>query len=107
MPGEIDSYTVTVNGQRLILCRSDQNVLMAMERSGGTAIPVGCRRGGCGACRVRVLSGKYFVGKMSARYVTKGEIAEGLALACCLRPLSDLALDLAPSSKCAFQPRSM
>ncbi|WP_262982760.1 2Fe-2S iron-sulfur cluster-binding protein [Sphingobium sp. SCG-1] len=75
-----------------------------MERGGASVIPVGCRRGGCGACRVRVIEGEYAVGKMSIRYVTQDEASRGLVLACCLQPASDLVLELAPSPRCAFQP---
>jgi ferredoxin len=34
------------------------------------AVPVGCRGGGCGVCRVQVLSGGYESKRMSRRFVT-------------------------------------
>ena len=47
-----------------------ERVLVALERAQGFGqlknlprrLPVGCRRGGCGVCRVRVLSGEYRFG---------------------------------------------
>ena len=38
-------------------CDEEQNVLAAMERLGRKGIPVGCRGGGCGVCRVQVTYG--------------------------------------------------
>jgi len=39
---------------------ADVSVLVAMERAGQALIPVGCRGGGCGKCRIRILQGEYF-----------------------------------------------
>lgn len=102
VPGPI--FAVRVGREQSFPCTSDQSVLGAMERGGICAIPIGCRRGGCGACRVRVLEGDFSVGKMSSRYVSAGDLSDGIALACCVRPNSNLILELAPSPKCAFQP---
>lgn len=61
---------------------------------GGRAIPVGCRGGGCGVCRVRVLDGRYTTGVMSAACVTPEEKEQGVALACKLFAESDLSLQV-------------
>jgi len=81
-------------------CYADETVLKAMERApgfgfavtGGRRISVGCRQGGCGVCRVQVLSGAYRTGPMSRAHVTAEEEAEGYALACRLYPQGDLTL---------------
>jgi Ferredoxin len=39
---------------------SELSLLVAMERAGQALIPVGCRGGGCGKCRIRILKGEYF-----------------------------------------------
>ncbi|MFD1691906.1 2Fe-2S iron-sulfur cluster-binding protein [Azotobacter chroococcum] len=49
-------------------------------------IPVGCRGGGCGVCKVRVVSGRFDFGAMSCRHVSADERGRGLALACRLFP---------------------
>ena len=86
-------YDVHVVGQPApFRCRSDQAVLVAMERTGHRGVPVGCRGGGCGFCKVRVLSGTYRLGKMSRRHVTEAEQDEGWALACRLYPTSNLEI---------------
>lgn len=85
-------------------CRPDERVLLAMERRGLFLIPVGCRGGGCGACRVKVVRGAYRTGPMSRRHVSAEESAEGCALACRLYPREDLTLVLAPGPHCGWQP---
>lgn len=72
--------------------RADESVLCGMERLGYRGIPVGCRGGGCGVCKVRVLAGDYTVGKMSRACVSEAEVAQGVVLACKLFPRSPLTL---------------
>ena len=55
--------------------------------------PTGCQRGGCGMCKVKVLSGEYdqeLVRSQDA--LSDEELANGFALACCMTPKSDLDL---------------
>ena len=74
-------------------CKPDQNVLQAMERLGRKGIPVGCRGGGCGICRVRVLDdGEYRTLKMSRAQISEADEADRLCLACKLIPQSDLRI---------------
>lgn len=80
-------------------CYGDQRVLVAMEQSFSRPIPVGCRRGGCGVCRVRVLDGAYSTAPMSATHVSPEEQTQGYALSCCIYPESDLLVELAPKAK--------
>ncbi len=90
------SFTVTVEGAgEGFTCPAEERVLIAMERQGIKAIPVGCRGGGCGTCRVFVASGRYRTRKMSRAQVSEAEEREGYALACRLIPESDLTLRLA------------
>ncbi len=58
------------------------------------AIPVGCRGGGCGVCRIRVLSGDYETQKMSRKHVRPEDQAIGMALACRVYPRSDLTVEV-------------
>ncbi|ATG48126.1 ferredoxin [Celeribacter ethanolicus] len=80
-----------------ILCAEDQKVLMAMEQTihfpNPRPVRVGCRKGGCGACRVKVTKGSYTAEKSSRTHVTEEEAAEGYALACRISPRSDLELE--------------
>ena len=85
------------NSQQRFCCREDESVLKAMERHGLRTIPVGCRGGGCGVCRVKVHSGNYDCGRMSTAQVTHEQQQQGFALACRLKPTSDLVIECSPS----------
>ncbi|HMO47744.1 MAG TPA: 2Fe-2S iron-sulfur cluster binding domain-containing protein [Rubrivivax sp.] len=84
---------MTIDGRdESFRCGEDMNVLAAMERARCRGIPVGCRNGGCGACKVRILSGSYHTGKMNRAVVSAEEQAQGCALACKLFPREDLGV---------------
>lgn len=90
-------FTITVaGGAKPFSCYGDQRLLVAMEQALSSALPVGCRRGGCGVCRIRVLDGVYETASMSAAHVSAEEKAEGYALSCCVFPRSDLVVEAAP-----------
>jgi ferredoxin len=76
-------------------CAVHETVLQGMFRYGRRPIPSGCLRGGCGVCRVQVLSGDVdFEGPMSTAHVTEADRSNGIMLACRIRPRSDLQLRL-------------
>ena len=76
---------------------SSHSLLESMERAGVARQAVGCRGGGCGKCRVRVVSGEIVRGKMSRAHVPLDLEAAGYSLACKTFPRSDLEVVLAPS----------
>jgi len=85
-------YQIRVVGGGEFTCGGDERVLLAMERCGAGDIGVGCRGGGCGICRVRVVEGDYRTGKMSAAKVSDSDRQAGYALACRLFPAEDLVI---------------
>lgn len=78
-------------------CKSTESVLAAMDRQGVKSIPVGCRGGGCGICRVRITGGTFETGKMSKLHVPFEERSEGFGLSCRIYPRSDLLFEYKPS----------
>lgn len=95
-------YLITLEGHGVAVAYEGERVLVALERAQGFGrlkdmprkLPVGCRRGGCGVCRVRALSGAYRADAMSRAHVSAEDEAAGVVLSCCIYPLSDLALRL-------------
>jgi ferredoxin len=93
-------FTITVEECGTATCTEGERVLVALERAQGFGrlpklprkLPVGCRRGGCGVCRVRVLDGEYRCEPMSRAHVSEADQAAGLVLSCSIYPLSDLSL---------------
>lgn len=75
-------------------CREDENLLVGMERLGKRGIPVGCRGGGCGVCKVAITQGEFHKRVMSREYVSAEEEAAGTVLACRVRPTSDVVLSV-------------
>lgn len=71
-------------------CDERDSVLTGMENLGRKGIPVGCRNGGCGVCKVEVLGGDYAARVMSREHVSEDDEACGRVLACRVRPRSDL-----------------
>jgi ferredoxin len=88
------AYRITLEGSgERFACAPGQSVLAALERLGRKDIPIGCRGGGCGVCRVQVIGGGAFrTLKMSRTQISAADQAAGICLACKLIPESDLAL---------------
>lgn len=89
--GERFSVQIEDSGE-VFSCGAEQNLLRAMEVLGRRGIPVGCRGGGCGVCKVRVTQGRYRTRKMSRACLSEDEERGGVVLACKLFACSDLSV---------------
>jgi ferredoxin len=95
MRGEegLSHFTITIEDTgETYRCASTESVLDGMARLGKKGIPVGCRGGGCGVCKVHVVEGTYQARVMSREHVSEVDQAEHRVLACRVRPTSDLRL---------------
>jgi ferredoxin len=79
-------------GLSVHMCRPGDSALDALKRGGGS-LPVGCRRGGCGVCRIKLVNGTVDRRKMSRAHVSEADEAQGFALACCVYPTSDIEVE--------------
>ena len=88
-------YKINVIGTgQAFTCGEDEFVLIAMLRAGCDPIHYGCCGGGCGACKMRINSGKYVTHKrMSRAHVTEQEEKSGIVLICCVKPRGDLEIE--------------
>jgi len=100
-PMAVERFTVDVisTGEQFY-CGEQENILRGMERSRVGlgmlhSIPVGCRGGGCGICRVRIMNGEVETRKMSVKHVTEEQRQAGYVLACRAFPRSAIQLELA------------
>lgn len=73
-------------------CDAELNLLRGMEVLGRRGIPVGCRGGGCGVCKVAIHSGSFEARKMSRDCVSAEEEASGVVLACRVFPRGEMSL---------------
>ena len=94
-------YNVALNFEdgvtRFIPCGPDETVADASFRA-GVNIPMDCRDGACGTCKCRAESGDFDAGSYIEDALTEQEFAQGYALACQIRPHSNLVISIAASS---------
>ncbi len=76
------------------LCREDRSLLEGMESLQRKGIPVGCRNGGCGVCKVQIHEGTYVSRVMSRDHVSALDEQQGRVLACRVRPTSEIRLEV-------------
>lgn len=84
-------------------CGEHKSLLLGMVALGKKGIPVGCRSGGCGVCKVQVLSGEVDTRVMSRAHVSLEEQAQGIVLACRAQPRSDITLAVIGRLRKRFQ----
>jgi ferredoxin len=73
-------------------CSDARSLLEGMLALDRKAIPQGCRNGGCGICKVQILSGEFVSRVMSRAHVSEDDERQGRVLACRVRPASDIRL---------------
>ncbi len=83
------NVTYTVSG-RTIMCGAGTFVLDA-ALAAGLKLPFNCRQGLCGTCKSKLLSGQYDMHHQGG--IRPREIANGMFLPCCSKPLSDLVIE--------------
>lgn len=66
--------------------------ILAVARRAGLNIPSSCNFGLCGTCKVRKVSGE--VAMIHNGGISDDEIASGMILACCSRPLCSVEMGL-------------
>lgn len=79
--------------EKVFLCSSTEDVLTAARRQ-GVAIPLGCRGGGCGMCKIRVTEGKFERGTSSVGVLPEEERKENYSLACKTYPQGDMKISI-------------
>ncbi|MFA7585146.1 MAG: 2Fe-2S iron-sulfur cluster binding domain-containing protein [Novosphingobium sp.] len=93
-PGSaVKVWSARLDGEeQAVACRSDENLLQALIAARRTAVKVGCRGGGCGVCRIKVVQGTYESQKMTRSRISAEDEAAGIVLACRILPQSDLTV---------------
>lgn len=73
-------------------CAKGKEILKAMTALGRKGIPSGCHGGGCGVCKIQIVSGEVELGVMSRAHISEIEQQHGTVLACRAFPRSDIEL---------------
>lgn len=69
-----------------------ESLLAASDRCMNKQITVGCRGGGCGICRVKIIQGNYRSKVMSRAHISENDLQQGVVLACRVYPESDMQI---------------
>lgn len=86
-------HTVTVQpAGHAFQVEEGEAVLVAALRQ-GVVLPYGCKNGACGSCKGKILSGSVDYGTHQKKALTDEEKAQGKALFCQAKPLSDLVIE--------------
>lgn len=81
-----------------IFISPDDTVLAGLQKA-GYACTVGCRRGGCGICKVDVLEGSFTYNRRVAdSVITAEERTDGTCLSCRAVPDVDLTIQMRDAS---------
>ncbi|HEX2825845.1 MAG TPA: 2Fe-2S iron-sulfur cluster-binding protein [Burkholderiales bacterium] len=104
------TFTVRVAGGESFAARGDESLLAAAARA-GVGLPCDCRLGGCGACRVMLLSGSVVYDE-EPMALTPEDAEDGFALACQAKPTSDVEISIAsavlsPPRRCSAAVRAV
>jgi CDP-4-dehydro-6-deoxyglucose reductase len=85
------NVTLQPSGQQFQV-EDGESVLTAALRQ-GFVLPYGCKDGACGSCKGKILSGSVDYGAYQPKALTDDEKAQGKALFCQAKPLTDLVLE--------------
>ena len=87
------SFKITIkSSQHAFSSDGDETILEAALRE-GFDLPYGCRNGACGSCKGKIIEGNVDHGKYDHSALSASEIASGMTLFCCAKPLSDLLVE--------------
>ena len=91
---EATTHLISVQGESVrFSCAANETIFAAMLRNRQGPVRYGCGGGGCGVCRMRIVSGPYeTVKNMSRAHVSEEEQQQGKVLLCCIQPRGDIII---------------
>jgi CDP-4-dehydro-6-deoxyglucose reductase len=85
--------TIQPDGLRVTV-QADESLLRALSRA-GLRYRVGCKRGGCGICKVQLVLGEVrYERPIAASVLSDDERVEGICLSCRAVPLTNVVIEL-------------
>ena len=86
-------HTVTIQPSGHVFQVEDGETILAAALRQGFVLPYGCKNGACGSCKGRLLSGGVDFGVYQRKALTDAEKADGKALFCQAKPLTDVVIE--------------
>ncbi|HQT81457.1 MAG: CDP-6-deoxy-delta-3,4-glucoseen reductase [Ferrovum sp. 37-45-19] len=74
-------------------CHEEDTILEGAHKE-GIILPFGCRSGACGSCKGKVIEGLLDRGEYQSSALNDEEIAQGYALLCCAKPISEVTIEI-------------
>ncbi|GAB5605410.1 CDP-6-deoxy-delta-3,4-glucoseen reductase [Sideroxyarcus sp. TK5] len=87
------SFKTTIQPSQHSFTVAEGETILEAALEHGLVLPYSCRNGACGVCKGKVLEGKVDFGDHQSYALTDEEKAEGMALFCCAKPLSDVVIE--------------
>lgn len=78
----------------VLLCASNNDLLSSAIRARGVPFIVACRSGGCGVCKIKVISGEYERGICSKKTLPDEDREQNYSLACKTLPKSNMVISI-------------
>ncbi len=88
-----EMHTVTLQPSGHQFQVEDGETVLAAALRQGFVLPYGCKNGACGSCKGKILAGSVDYGVYQPKALTDEEKAQGKALFCQAKPLSDLVIE--------------
>jgi len=92
-------HTITLLPDNLQFLATEGNTLLEEALAANLEFPFGCRNGACGSCKSKVIKGEFDLGDIQPGTLSEDEIANGYALACCAKPLSDMVINVMQATR--------
>jgi len=83
------THQVTIRNTGHRFSARDGSTILQSALDAGLVLPYGCRDGACGSCKGKLVDGSIDYGRYSEKALTAQERAQGYALFCQAKPLSD------------------
>ena len=87
----MSKVTIQPSGQEFEVAEGEAVLTAALRQH--LVLPYGCRNGACGTCKGRIVEGRVDYGVYQKKTLTEEEKAQGKALFCQARPLTDLVIE--------------
>ena len=98
-PAEQIVEIVIMPDRERIVVRPGETVLAALGRA-GLRYRIGCRRGGCGICKLHLLLGEvHYERTIADAVLSDDERVEGLCLSCRAVPITSVVIELQEGDK--------
>lgn len=86
-------HSVTLQPSGLRFDVEDGEAVLAAALRQGFILPYGCKNGACGSCKGRIVAGTVDYGVYQEKALSEADKAQGKALFCQAKPLTDLVLE--------------